>query len=208
MAERKQPMTFAGLQAFARRVAKQLTDAGVPTISSPGGVTGWLVIGSRPTQENVIVGASRNVEVQLFSDEVWLRTDGVLVRLELRRYSVGSNRSSDYDASELSEYEARERDGRMEWSRHVDRRPGGVVREEEYTYFKSPPPDRPPFLTLSAALSRLRKGEGPVWDPTPLPGPEAVEASEVSQSGGAAERDRRLDVQLPQKSWFRRVLGL
>lgn len=208
MARSKEPMTFAGLQAFARRVARQLTDAQVPTVTSPGGVTGWLVIGSRPTEENVISGASRNIEVQLFSDEVWLRRDGVLMRVELRRYSVGSNRSEEYTATELSESEARERDGRMEWARHVDRRPQGVVREEEYTYFKSPPPDRPPFLTISAALSRLRKGDGPVWDPTPQPGLVSAETSKAAPDGSAPEKGAKADVQPPRKNWLRRLLGL
>lgn len=211
----KEAMTFAGLQAFARRVAKQLIDTKVPTITSPAGVTGWLVISSRDMEENVIHKLDGNTELQFVSDEVWLRSDGVLIRLEIQRYVVigyrGSNETVNFVASELSESQARERDGRLRWSQNVDRSPRGVSREERHAYFTRPADDRPAFLTLSAALARLRKGDGPVWEPPPQAQSESKSVeqptSRSSAPSGAVKATER-HLQTAQKNWFRRLLGM
>lgn len=221
--QNKNPMTFAGLQAFARRVAKDLEDNQVPTQTSPGGVTGWLVLDCEKVAEYGIMESYRLTHDWLIFDEVWLRSsDGILTRVEYHHTvtSTASDGSSAtvvrYSLTELSEAEARERDGQSRWSPDIEWRGPADYREDSERYFTRPSPDRPPFLTLSAALARLRQGNGPIWNPTPQPTPETIvqlpetveqQTSPPSPTHVTDAPITESEAQPPRSNWFRWLFG-
>lgn len=152
-------VTFDKLTAFARRVAGELASAGVAKHGNSDGLDGWLV-DQLDVEEQTLTGPDSNTELRFVSEELWLLADGSLsVRRVTREVVLGRGDRNEVESTTVRGVDAsyaRQRDGRSGWRSWTDKRGGGYRAEIRQLHFHPPSPDRPEFLALSAAISRIR----------------------------------------------------